>query len=392
MADKYPFHYKVVFKYIVYTKENEVINQTIENVFRDDDPLTNRAKAFADVEEYLSYLKEHNRVAVNEQGNYIITQPEIVHEKIEQLSKSDYYYVLTDEYESYKESISIYLVLDNEEIAHRIEHLESDENPVLEHLIYRISSQEFDQQEIIDNLELIELDLYEVLDIEVGDLKKVVYHYGETYAELGEDEQSGAKYTILKVPFNWITLESYNEFQTKFNEEHQIDAIDYGSIIARGESNQIEFKPTIIYNFDTGKGSIKVKWIIAKVICSFLNSNGGTLLIGVRDDGTVQGLDYDYSLFESGQKDKVLLELDDLISRYFGSGRKPLIDGVIQEVNGKEILVVEVAPSAKPVFLNNQYDGITRKEFYIRMHASTRILNDVEEIVEYILTNRSQDR
>src|SRR5690606_26743289 len=145
------------------------------------------------------------------------------------------------------------------------------------------------------------------------------------------------------------------------------------------------FKPTIIYNFDTGKESIKVKYIIAKVICSFLNSNGGTLFIGVKDDGTIQGLDYDYSLFESGQRDKVLLELDDLISRYFGSGRKPLIEGEIQEVNGKEILVVDVAASEKPVFLNNQFNGVTSKEFYIRMHASTRILNDVEEIVEYIL-------
>lgn len=389
MTDKYPFHYKVIFKYIAYTPENEVINRTIETVFKDDDPLTNRAKAFADVEEYLSYLKENNRVTINNQGNYIIAQPSMVREKIGELRKLNYYATLTEEYETYKESISIYLVLDNEEIAHRIEHLESDENPVLEHLIYRISSQEFDQQEIIDNLELIELDLYEVLDIDVGDLKKVVYHYGEAYAELGEDEESGAKYTILKVPFKWITLQSYNEFQTRFNEEHQIDAIDYGSIIARGESNQIEFKPTIIYNFDTGKGSIKVKYIIAKVICSFLNSNGGTLFIGVKDDGTVQGLDYDYSLFESGQRDKVLLELDDLISRYFGSGRKPLIEGVIQEVNGKEILVVEVAASEKPVFLNNQFNGVTSKEFYIRMHASTRILIDVEEIVEYILLNRS---
>lgn len=385
MTDKYPFHYKVVFKYIVYTKENEVINRTIENVYSDDDPLTNRAKAFADVEEYLSYLTEHDRVAINEQGNYTISQPGFIHKKIEELIENERFYFMDEKYESFKESISIYLVLDNEEIAHKVERLEPDEKPVFEHLIYKISSQDFDQQEIIDNLELIEYDLYEELDIEIGDLKEVVYHYGVDYAESGEDEESGAMRTILKVPFNWITLESYNEFQTKFNEEHQIDAIDYGSIIARGESNQIEFKPTIIYNFDTGKGSIKVKYIIAKVICSFLNSNGGTLFIGVKDDGTVQGLDYDYSLFESGQRDKVLLELDDLISRYFGSGRKPLIEGVIQEVNGKEILVVEVAASEKPVFLNNQFNGVTSKEFYIRMHASTRVLTDVEEIVDYIV-------
>ena len=334
MKDKYPFHYKVLFKYIAYTPENEVINKAIETIFSDDDPLTNRSKAFDDVEEYLSYLKEHGRVAVNKRGNITITQPEIKKEKFGQFNKLNFYALSAGDYESFKESISIYLVLENEEIAKRIPHLESDENPELEHLIYKISNQEFDQQEIIDNLEMIELDLYEVLDIDVRHLKEVVYHYGVDYAETGEDEESGAKRTILKVPFNWITLESYNEFQTRFNEEHEINNIDYPSIIARGESNLIEFKPTLVYNFDTGRGSIKVKYIIAKVICSFLNSNGGTLFIGVKDDGTVQGLNYAYSLFDAGHKDKVLLELDDLISRYFGSGRKPLVNGFIQEVDG----------------------------------------------------------
>ena len=385
MTANYPFHYKVLFKYIAYTPENEVINRTIETVFKDDDPLTNRAKAFEDVEEYLSYLKEHNGVAINNQGNYTIAQPTMIRERIGELRKLNFYSVVTGEYESYKESISIYLVLENEEIAHRIEHLESDENPVLEHLIYKISSQDFDQQEIIDNLEMIELDLYETLDIEVGNLKEVVYHYGVDYAESGEDVESGAKRTILKVPFKWITLESYNEFQTRFNEEHQIDAIDYGSIIARGESNQIEFKPTLVYNFATGKGSIKVKYIIAKVICSFLNSNGGTLFIGVKDDGTVQGLDYDYSLFEAGQKDKILLELDSLISHFFGTAKKPLISGFIEEVAGKEILIIEVSSSQNPIFLLNKRDNNIEKEFYIRMHASTRILEDVEDIVDYIV-------
>lgn len=385
MTDNYPFHYKVVFKYIVYTKENEVINRIIENVFREDDPLTNRAKAFADVEEYLSYLKEHNRVAITEQGNYIITQPGFLHEKIEKLKTNERFYFMDEEYESFKESISIYLIVTDEKIAEKLDFFKYNEQYHVEHLIYRISSKEVDQQEMVDNLEMVELELYNHFDISVADMTETVYHYGVDYAESGEDEESGAMRTILKVPFNWITLESYTEFMSKFQEVNENNSVDYENIISRGESNQIEFKPTIIYNFDTGKGSIKVKYRIAKVICSFLNSNGGTLFIGVKDDGTVQGLDYDYSLFESGQRDKVLLELDDLISRYFGSGRKPLVNGFIEEVDGKDILIIEVSSSAKPVFLNNHYDGIPKKEFYIRMHASTRILTDVEEIVDYIV-------
>ncbi len=385
MTDNYPFHYKVVFKYIVYTKENKVINKAIETVFKDDDPLTNRAKAFAEVEEYFSYLKEHNRVAVNKQGNYSITQPGFLHEKIEKIKEHVQFYSISEEYESFKESISIYLILTDEKIAEKLDFFKHNEQYQLEYLIYRISSQEVDPQDMVDNLEMVELELYSHFDISVAGLTETVYHYGVDYAESGEDEESGAMRTILKVPFNWITLESYTESRTSFNEEYYINTIDYGSMIARGESNQIEFKPTLVYNFATGKGSIKVKYIIAKIICSFLNSNGGILFIGVKDDGTVQGLDYDYSLFESGQKDKILLELDDLISRYFGSSRKPLVTGTIAEVDGKDILVIEVSSSSKPVFLKNQYNEVTAKEFYIRMHASTRILEDVEEIVDYIV-------
>lgn len=86
----------------------------------------------------------------------------------------------------------------------------------------------------------------------------------------------------------------------------------------KGESHQIEFKPTLSYNFNTEKGGISVLYIIAKAICGFLNLSGGILFIGVKDSGEMQGINYDYSLYEGKNGiHKILLEVDSLIARFF---------------------------------------------------------------------------
>ena len=388
MSSNYPFHYKVVFRYIVYSKDNQITNKIVERVFEGDAPLINRKKAFAEVEEYLSYLKENNRVITNDQGNFEIVQPNFLVEQRKNFEKSHFQYSFKEEYALFKESISIYFVVENEDIARELDVFESEGVYDLEHMIFTVSTERFDQQAMIDNLELVEVEAYKLFGIDIAAIVEDVFHYGVDYGESGEDEESGAHRIILPVPFQWKTLEMYEEEISKYREEEDVPEISYKQIISRGESHQIEFKPTLVYNFDTGKGSIKVKYIIARVICSFLNSNGGTIFIGVKDDGIIQGLDFDYSLFEFGQKDKVLLELDSLISHYFGTSKKPLISGFIESIDGIDVLIIEVAQSNKPVFLNHQFEGKSEKQFFVRMNASTRMISDVEEIVDYIVNRK----
>ena len=54
--------------------------------------------------------------------------------------------------------------------------------------------------------------------------------------------------------------------------------------------------------------------IIAKTISGFMNSEGGTLLIGVADDGTVTGLDGDYATLTKSDRDGYELFLTQLIA------------------------------------------------------------------------------
>ena len=68
---------------------------------------------------------------------------------------------------------------------------------------------------------------------------------------------------------------------------------DIRSLIAAGESATLEFKSTLRWDLRAGKTSPAIERASLKTISAFLNTNGGILLIGVRDDGTVEGIESD---------------------------------------------------------------------------------------------------
>lgn len=151
-------------------------------------------------------------------------------------------------------------------------------------------------------------------------------------------------------------------------------------LISNGESDQVEFKPSLLYNFKTKQGGIGVKSIIGKTICGFLNSRGGFLFIGLRDDGTPQGLSYDFSLSgDKNPKDFFRLEFDQMLEHFLPQWVHDNVFVGFEEINGVEIFVVSVLPSkTEPIFFKGQ-DG---KEFYIRRMGSTKQL-DLEQFHYY---------
>ena len=60
------------------------------------------------------------------------------------------------------------------------------------------------------------------------------------------------------------------------------DEIPLGSYLSKGEGQNIEFKQTLNDEFK-----------IARTLCSLANTAGGVLLIGIRDDKVVLGVDPD---------------------------------------------------------------------------------------------------
>jgi hypothetical protein len=62
-----------------------------------------------------------------------------------------------------------------------------------------------------------------------------------------------------------------------------------------GDENQtFERKASMLYDYKKKQCNDELKHVIAKSVAGFMNKDGGTLLIGVRDDRTVLGLEKDY--------------------------------------------------------------------------------------------------
>ncbi len=149
-------------------------------------------------------------------------------------------------------------------------------------------------------------------------------------------------------------------------------------LIAKGEGINLEFKSTLQWDVHQKKQNTALRHSVLKTIAAFLNSEGGTLIIGVEDSGDVCGLEADLGLVRNS-RDRFEQLMANLISKYLGAQYAPLIKGRFEEVEGKPIYVVEVQRAREPVFLK----GERGREFYVRVHTTTRAL-DPQEAVEYI--------
>ena len=159
--------------------------------------------------------------------------------------------------------------------------------------------------------------------------------------------------------------------------------------LIEGEGSQIEFKPSLVYNFLTKQPGIGVKTKIAQAICAFLNSHGGFLFIGVNDNKEIVGLEADFSLCPPNKQphDFFKLEFDNMVYQFFERNVISCITTAMANEDKKSVFMVEVRPSKQPVFIKykikneNKYD----KEFYIRGAGSSLPMPDKEDIVKYCL-------
>ena len=119
--------------------------------------------------------------------------------------------------------------------------------------------------------------------------------------------------------------------------------------------------------------------VVAKTIAGIMNCEGGILLIGVADDGTVIGIERDMKTLRKPDLDGYQLALTDIIKTYLGLEYVPYVRPQFESTKGKYVCVVRVRASPRPVFLNKG----NKNEFWVRMGNSTREL-DVRSATRYI--------
>jgi len=153
---------------------------------------------------------------------------------------------------------------------------------------------------------------------------------------------------------------------------------DLKELLLAGENEKLEMKSTMRFDIREGKINSKMEYIVAKSISSFLNSEGGTLIIGVDDNGNVLGLEKDYQTLTKQNPDGFQLHLRQIIKKYLGYFFEKYITISFPHLDGKEICVLQISKSGRPVFVT--YEG---NEFFFVRNGNSSIPKNRREQSEY---------
>ena len=171
-------------------------------------------------------------------------------------------------------------------------------------------------------------------------------------------------------------------FLPKANDGQRRTNMSVAREIARGEGHDTEFKETV--RFDVKKNEIEKKtdrvislsWL--KAVAAFLNTDGGTLLCGVQDDGTVCGLDRDG--FESADKrDRFIRHR---ISDALGASAHSYVMIAERLVRGKRIVRIQCQPAApERIYLRPSVES--PGELYVRTGPGNKKLEG-KDLAEHV--------
>ena len=121
---------------------------------------------------------------------------------------------------------------------------------------------------------------------------------------------------------------------------------------------------------------------VLKTIAAFLNTEGGDLLIGVADDGSIVGIERD----RLDNEDKFMLHLAQVVRNGLGDRAGTCIDPKCQVVQGKTVCVVSCQRSPEPVYLKwKGMESSAEGDFFVRSGPGTVKLSP-ESAAKYIDT------
>jgi hypothetical protein len=130
------------------------------------------------------------------------------------------------------------------------------------------------------------------------------------------------------------------------------------AMIAGGESDQLEFKEGLIPRGQQQPAGERHGLGIVRSVAGFMNSpQGGTILLGVTDEGRVRGINHEYRVVDPGKSnwDGYALHLQNMLRarleieapfRFYSITR--------HDVRGHEICAIRVSPAEAPVYVDKR--------------------------------------
>lgn len=208
------------------------------------------------------------------------------------------------------------------------------------------------------------------------------------FVKLTSGEKGRAKEILSS---NIISLATDSDHQTK---EYRIEP----------ESSKIEYKEHFIY-YHNEMSQPNLKWVVEhsiyKSIAAFANGEGGKLIIGIHDNGTIFGLEKDYEELQKikeknpksiykPDRDGMELKIKNDCAHYFPNQKEIVLDFInkisFPRIKNLEICVIEVSPTYEnPLVMYDRDSSQDNKKgplFYVRKGNSSENYR-AEEFLQY---------
>ena len=236
----------------------------------------------------------------------------------------------------------------------------------------------------------------------INDLANLAFIAGGTNRKLGAKPPSEYFAAIVKeqgegalkshcIPLNpglW-EIDSYPQFLDErrrllaqvmndfvHSKESDSEVLSVDALIEQGESATLEFKSTFLWDVNQNKANNDRRLDVLKAIAGFMNSEGGTVLIGVQDSGEIFGLEKDLSTLGKKQdRDNYQLVLVNELTSKLDKDVCSYLSISFHPIGGKEVCRIAASRAPKPVYVEVDGKG---PQFYLRAGNSTRPLNSKE--------------
>lgn len=195
--------------------------------------------------------------------------------------------------------------------------------------------------------------------------------FTETIIEIDKDKV--LKEIIDELEFIHEDAKKYDIMMKSAETEQEISTIEYShkltsswwsisipELLAKGESHNLEFKETLEYDIRQNQQNRGLNKECLKTIAAFLNTDGGTLLIGVSDSGEVKGISRDLKFVRGNNSDGFEQKLRSLINDSFDPSPLGKVSISFEELQEGTVSKIDVQPVNKDTIIHFDKDVYVR--------------------------------
>jgi predicted HTH transcriptional regulator len=156
-------------------------------------------------------------------------------------------------------------------------------------------------------------------------------------------------------------------------------ASTFAELAQLGESLTVEFKSSMIHSYRADVPEKVITGSVLKTIAAFLNTEGGTLVIGADDDAHPLGIDADLktkNFNRDSYENFIITSIANAIDTVAAARCRVRFENLGETT----VCLVDVEPSSRPVYASTEKG---KDVFFVRTGNATRAL-ETKEVVAYI--------